>query len=46
MKQEVKEVHLANPDGKTVEELKEIATTLQTQANQYRELAIKAQGGL
>ena len=29
-----------------VDELKEIAANLQTQANQYREMAIKAQGGL
>ena len=43
---EVVEQPLANPEGKSVDELKEIATNLQTQANQYREMAIKAQGGL
>ena len=32
--------------GKTDEELKEIAQTLQTQANQYQTMAIKAQGAL
>ena len=32
--------------GKSVEELKEIAVNLQAQANQYREMATKAQGGL
>jgi hypothetical protein len=37
---------LANPQGKTVEELKEVAITLQAQANQYREMAVKAQGAL
>ena len=40
------EMPLANPQGKTVEELKEIAITLQAQVNQYREMATKAQGGL
>ena len=35
-----------SPQGKTVDELKEIAINLQTQANQYREMATKAQGGL
>jgi hypothetical protein len=34
------------PQGKTVDELKEIAVNLQAQANQYREMATKAQGGL
>jgi len=43
---EVVEQPLANPEGKSVDELKEIATSLQAQANQYREMAIKAQGGL
>jgi len=43
---EVVEHPLASPEGKSVGELKEIATNLQTQANQYREMAIKAQGGL
>ena len=37
---------LANPKGKTVDELKEIAVNLQAQANQYREMATKAQGAL
>ena len=32
--------------GKTDEELKEIAQTLQTQVNQYQTMAIKAQGAL
>jgi hypothetical protein len=35
-----------SPQGKTVDELKEIAVNLQAQANQYREMATKAQGGL
>jgi hypothetical protein len=43
---EVVEHPLANPEGKTVEELKEVAVSLQAQANQYREMAVKAQGGL
>jgi hypothetical protein len=43
---EVVEHPLANPEGKTVNELKEIAVSLQAQANQYREMATKAQGGL
>ena len=34
------------PQGKTVDELKETAVNLQAQANQYREMATKAQGGL
>ena len=44
---------LANPEGKTVEELKEVAITLQTQvtentrlANHHNTVATKAQGGL
>ena len=47
------ETTLANPQGKTVEELKEVAVTLQTQVNHHREKRIhhqtmetKAQGGL
>ena len=32
--------------GKTDEELKEIAETLQTQVQQYQTMAIKAQGAL
>mgnify|MGYP003676901649 CR=1 FL=1 len=43
---EVVEHPLANSEGKTVDELKEIAVNLQAQANQYREMATKAQGGL
>jgi hypothetical protein len=43
---EVVEHPLASPEGKTVEELKEVATSLQAQVNQYREMAVKAQGGL
>ena len=46
-------VALANPQGKTVEELKEIAQTLQTQlqehqkqANHHQLMATKAQGAL
>ena len=44
---------LANPQGKTVEELKEVAVTLQTQvtenqrlANHHQTMATKAQGAL
>ena len=37
---------LANPQGKTVEELKEVAVTLQNQANHHREMTVKAQGAL
>ena len=40
------EMPLANPQGKTVAELKEVATSLQAQVNQYREMATKAQGAL
>jgi len=40
------EMILANPQGKTVEELKEVATSLQVQVNQYREMTVKAQGAL
>ena len=47
------ETPLANPEGKTVEELKEVAITLQAQvtenqrlANQHQTVATKAQGGL
>ena len=49
----VGEMPLANPQGKTVEELKEIAQTLQAQlqehqrlANQHQTMATKAQGAL
>ena len=47
-KEEVKpqEKLLADPQGKTVEQLKEIAQNLQIQVNQHREVAMKAQGGL
>ena len=48
-----KDVSLANPEGKTVEELKEIVQTLQTQYNEHQKLsshhgtmATKAQGAL
>ena len=44
---------IANPEGKTVEELKEIAQTLQAQlqehqkqANHHQTMAMKAQGAL
>jgi hypothetical protein len=47
------ETLLANPQGKTVEELKEVAQTLQTQlqehqrqANHHQTMATKAQGAL
>ena len=47
------ETVLANPKGKTVEELKEVAQTLQTQlqehqkqANHHQTMATKAQGAL
>ena len=49
----VEEELLANPQGKTVEELKQIAQTLQTQlqehqklANHHQTMATKAQGAL
>jgi hypothetical protein len=45
-KEVIGENPLANPAGKTVEELKEIVMNLQIQANQHRETAIKAQGAL
>ena len=52
-KNKTKEVTIANPKGKTVEELKEIAKTLQTQLNEHQRLAthhqtmaVKAQGAL
>ena len=34
------------PNGKSVEELKEIATTLQTQLQHHQTMAVKAQGAL
>jgi multidrug efflux pump subunit AcrB len=47
------ETVVANPQGKTVEELKEVAQTLQTQlqdhqkqANHHQTMAVKAQGAL
>jgi hypothetical protein len=47
------EMPLANPQGKTVEELKEVAVNLQTQvvenqrlANHHQTMATKAQGAL
>ena len=39
----VEEMPLANPQGKTVEELKEVAQTLQTQMNQEQTLLNQAQ---
>ena len=52
-KNKTKEETLANPKGKTVEELKEIAQTLQAQlqehqkqANHHQAMAMKAQGAL
>ena len=49
----VEETTLANPQGKTVEELKEVAVTLQTQLNEHQKqanhhqvMATKAQGAL
>ena len=52
-KNKTKEATLANPKGKTVEELKEIAKTLQTQLNEHQRLAThhqtmatKAQGAI
>ena len=52
-KSKTKEETLASPKGKTVEELKEIAKTLQTQLNEHQRLAThhqtmttKAQGAL
>jgi|TARA_R100000501_G_C2603228_1_gene99748 hypothetical protein len=35
-----------NPSGKSVEELKEIANTLQTQLQHHQTMAVKAQGAL
>jgi uncharacterized ferredoxin-like protein len=40
------EMILANPQGKTVEELKEIVKSLQAQVNQYQEMATKSKGAL
>ena len=52
-KTKTKEPTLANPKGKTVEDIKEIAKTLQTQLNEHQRLAThhqmmatKAQGAL
>ena len=52
-KNKTKEVTIANPKGKTVEELKELAQTLQAQlqehqkqANHHQVMATKAQGAL
>ena len=52
-KTEAEETVIANPQGKTVEELKEIAQTLQAQlqehqkqANHHQTMAVKAQGAL
>ena len=53
MAKATKEKVVANPEGKTVEELKEIAQTLQAQlqehqkqANHHQTMATKAQGAL
>ena len=52
-KNKTKEERLVNPKGKTVEEMKEIAQTLQTQlqdhqkqATHHQTMAVKAQGAL
>ena len=52
-KNKTKEATIANPEGKTVEELKEVAQTLQVQlqdhqkqANHHQTMATKAQGAL
>ena len=52
-KNKTKEPTLASPKGKTVEEMKEIAQTLQTQlqehqkqATHHQTMAVKAQGAL
>ena len=52
-KDKTKETTIANPEGKTVEELKEVAQTLQAQlqehqkqANHHQTMAMKAQGAL
>ena len=52
-KNTTKETTIANPKGKTVEELKEIAQTLQAQlqehqkqATHHQTMAVKAQGAL
>ena len=52
-KNKTKEATIANPEGKTVEELKEVAQTLQAQlqehqkqANHHQTMAVKAQGAL
>ena len=42
----VEETPLANPQGKTIAELKEIAQTLQTQVNHHQTMSVKAQGAL
>ena len=45
----VSENNVAEPsvfEGKSIDELKEIAQTLQTQLQQYQTMAIKAQGAL
>ena len=42
----VEETPLASPQGKTVEELKEIVQTLQAQKNQHQEKANQAQAAM
>ena len=53
VKETVEDLPLANPQGKTVEELKEVAQTLQAQlqehqkqANYHQTMTTKAQGAL
>jgi hypothetical protein len=45
-KTKVQEVETPQVQGKTAEELKEIAETLQTQVNHHQTMAVKAQGAL
>tara|TARA_Y100000310_G_scaffold315601_1_gene366348 strand:+ start:1866 stop:2150 length:285 start_codon:yes stop_codon:yes gene_type:complete len=40
------EMFLANPEGKSVEELKELAIILQEKVNTHEKLMIKSQGAL
>ena len=42
----VEEMPLANPQGKTVEEMKEVVTVLENQVKHHQTMMIKAQGGL
>ena len=45
-KDKTTETVLANPQGKTVEELKELAQTLQAQKNEHQEKANQAQSAM